>query len=312
MRLIHQPHDKLFKQAMADLRVAREFFEIHVPANIRSQIDLNTLHLEKDSFIDAAYKNTEADLVYSVSMGNHIGYFYLLCENQSGIDQNMAFRLLVYTVRLMELHLKKQGKKSPLPIVYPLVIYSGKQQWDAPLEIFDLFGEQAELARQTLLKPYQLIDLQRITDNELCKHRWSGLVQIALKYRQLRDFRQFLDITFPWMQYLASHDGANYALTVLRYALRDMKDGDAQLVIEKSNEYLSGTLLQGEIMTVAEQFREEGRAEGEAALLIRQLTTKFGELSSSKLAKIQQANPELLMQWGVRILSAKTLQDILY
>ncbi len=60
----------------------------------------------------------------------------------------------------MELHRKKNPGGS-LPIVYPLVVYSGEKIWDAPLDIFELFGNEEALARETLLKPYQLIDVAR-------------------------------------------------------------------------------------------------------------------------------------------------------
>jgi recombination-promoting nuclease RpnB len=313
MRLIHQPHDKLFKQSMSDLRVAREFFETNVPLEILRCVDLNTLRLEKHSFIDEHYKATEADIVYSLSIGDQLAYFYLLCENQSDIDDSMAFRLLIYAVRLMELHRKKYPG-SPLPIVYPMVVYSGKKTWDAPLEIFDLFGKQADLARQVLLKPYQLIDLQRITDNELCQHRWSGLVQLALKYRQVRDFRRFLDIVFPWINDLAGRDGQNYALTVLRYAMHGMKDGDEQLLREKSNEYLSDTFLQGEVMTVAEQIEQRGIQrgiqKGEATMLTRLLACSFQDIPPAYQKQIEAADGETLLRWAERVLDAQKLEDV--
>jgi hypothetical protein len=39
MKLIHQAHDKLFKIAMADIRVARDFFQHHLPAHILALIN---------------------------------------------------------------------------------------------------------------------------------------------------------------------------------------------------------------------------------------------------------------------------------
>jgi predicted transposase/invertase (TIGR01784 family) len=150
---IHQPHDKLFKLSMTDLVIAKEFFAAHLPAHILEKIDMSSLRLEKKTFIDDAYKTTEADVVYSLNMANHLkAYLYLLCEQQTTVDLSLAFRLLIYTVRIMETH-RKQYPKDPLPLVYPMVIYTGDEPWDAPLDIFPLFGDE-ELARELLFKPY--------------------------------------------------------------------------------------------------------------------------------------------------------------
>ena len=160
MSIIHQPQDKLFKQSMSDIKVAREFFENHLPAELLKQIDLSTLKLEKESFIDEQYKASEADVVYSVKLCNRIDttYVYVLCEQQSKIDEAIAFRILVYTVRIMEMHRKKYPR-SQLPLVYPLVLYSGEKIWNAPMDIFAMFGKDEALAREYLFQPYQLIDL---------------------------------------------------------------------------------------------------------------------------------------------------------
>lgn len=209
-KTIHQVHDKLFKQSMADIRVAREFFEKHLPPEILAIVDLDTLSLQKNSFIDEAYQETEADMVYTVKMGDKLAYFYLLCENQSKVDDTIAFRLLVYTVRIIEMHVK-QYPNSPLPIVYSMVIYTGKKPWNAPTDVFKLFGAQEDLARQILLQPYQLIDIQRMSDDELSQRRWSGLVEFVLKHRHVRNFAQFLETLLPWLYEVEIHQGANFA-----------------------------------------------------------------------------------------------------
>jgi len=97
--VIHQPHDKLFKQSMADLRVARDFFKAHLPAELLKRVNLQTLGLVHDSFIDGDSSKKESDLIYSVQLkSGQCAYFYILCEHQSTIDDMMAFRLLTYIV----------------------------------------------------------------------------------------------------------------------------------------------------------------------------------------------------------------------
>ncbi|MCB1827794.1 MAG: Rpn family recombination-promoting nuclease/putative transposase, partial [Coxiellaceae bacterium] len=80
---IHQPHDGLFKKSMSDLRVAKDFFQSHLPKNLINNIDLSTLHLENHAFIDASLHRSESDIVYSYkTKQDDFGYFYVLCEHQ--------------------------------------------------------------------------------------------------------------------------------------------------------------------------------------------------------------------------------------
>lgn len=212
-QLIHQPNDKLFKQAMADSRVAKEFFTHHLPAELLAHVDLDSLVLTPHSFIDEAYKATEADVVYRLMLDGQPAYVYLLVENQSRIDNMMAFRLWVYTARLMELH-HKQYPDKPLLVVYSLVVYTGQKPWDAPYDIFGLFGEQAEIAKEYLLKPYQLIEVQRLDDTALRQQLWSGVVEFVLKYREVRDLAQFLETLLPWLTELERQAGVTLAKNV--------------------------------------------------------------------------------------------------
>lgn len=56
--------------------------------------------------------------------------------------------------------------------------------------------------------------------------------------------------------------------------------------------------------------KEEGRQEGEAALFIRLLTWRFGELSASDLERLQRATTDQLLRWSEKLLDAKTLNEV--
>jgi len=130
--LIHQPADKLFKLSLEEQQVAQAFLQTHLPPALLQHMDLSTMTLEKQTFIDEAYKANAADVVYQVQVQGQPAYIYLLCEQQTQVDSHMAFRLWIYTIRLMEAHLR-QYPDSPLPLVYPLVVYSGEKPWNALL-----------------------------------------------------------------------------------------------------------------------------------------------------------------------------------
>jgi hypothetical protein len=256
-----------------------------------------------------------------------------VCEQQTEVDTRMAFRLWRYAVRLMELHIR-QHPDGPLPPVYTLVVYSGQEPWTAPLEIFPLFGNQEAWAREWLFKPYQLIDLQRLDDEDLQKHLGSGLLEFALKYRTIRNLASFLETLLPWVDQLEkkwSQAGIFLGHVVLEYVLDGVNShaNEIEIFIEKVNRYLTGK-LRGEVMTLAQQFEQrgvqqgiqqgmqqgiqqgmqQGMQQGEAALLLRQIESRFGTVPFSYIQRIRSANSETLLAWGSNILTAKTLDDV--
>ena len=56
--------------------------------------------------------------------------------------------------------------------------------------------------------------------------------------------------------------------------------------------------------------RQEGRKEGEAAILLRQITLKFGTPSEVVRARIETADADTLLDWSARILTAERVDDI--
>jgi hypothetical protein len=56
--------------------------------------------------------------------------------------------------------------------------------------------------------------------------------------------------------------------------------------------------------------REAGRRQGEAEMLLRQLRLRFGPLPTDTVTRVQAADPETLLHWSERVLSAATLEEV--
>jgi len=84
-----------------------------------------------------------------------------------------------------------------------------------------------------------------------------------------------------------------------------------------------GEDVKEEIVTLADQLREEGRREGRDEgrrdglrkgrrdMLLELLSTRFGELPESAVARIDGADLVQLGLWAKRVLIAPTLADVL-
>ena len=55
---------------------------------------------------------------------------------------------------------------------------------------------------------------------------------------------------------------------------------------------------------------QEGRRKGEAAMLLRQLERRFGALPGWASDRIATADSVALEEWGLRVLDARSLDDV--
>ncbi|HEX9734484.1 MAG TPA: transposase, partial [Thermoanaerobaculia bacterium] len=89
---------------------------------------------------------------------------------------------------------------------------------------------------------------------------------------------------------------------------------DFSMLVDNILEWKKNVLLEGR-----KEGREEGLKEGEEvgirkgelAVLIRQLTSKFGPLPAEVVDRLERADVDLLLAWSDRVLTARTLDEVL-
>jgi len=203
---------------MTEPKVIREFFEQNLPDNIKSIINFETILLQKESFIDDRLRLQITDMLYSAEFSGRIGYLYLLVEHQSIPDNLMAFRILKYMVAIMEYHLRKTNS-DVLPIIYPLIFYSGNRNYNHSTDLFDLFGDKKELAKDILWQPYRLIELSKIPDDKLKEFLRYGVIARTMKYIYQKDFLPILKDLINDLRHIETFGDMNYIYTILSYIL---------------------------------------------------------------------------------------------
>ncbi len=94
---------------------------------------------------------------------------------QTTVDQDILIRLMGYLQCFFNLF-RKQLPKEPLPLIFPLIIYSGEKPWNAPLNFFELFGDNGKLACKILMGNINFVDIQRLSDETIEKNNgWAYL-----------------------------------------------------------------------------------------------------------------------------------------
>lgn len=121
-------HDKLIKKTLKNKEEVAKFINNYLEP--RRQIEAKNLELYTNSYVTKKFKTKEADIVYKLKNKE----IFFLIEHQSTIDSNMPFRLLNYSIDIMQqwCRNKKAGQKKYYPIIVPTVIYTGNQKWQLP------------------------------------------------------------------------------------------------------------------------------------------------------------------------------------
>jgi predicted transposase/invertase (TIGR01784 family) len=259
---IKNPHDRYFRASMQDLRVARSFFEANLPQELVRQMDFDTLELKPSSFVSPDLKELVSDLLYSVSLNGELAYLYFLVEHQSSVPVLMPFRKLQYNCALWDLHLKQLPEDQPklLPVIINVVFYHGTvSPYPESTDIYDCFINP-EFARQWALKPFILIDVNQIPDEELAQHKWAALFELMQKHSRERDMLPFLEKLFKGELSLEVHQYGDLLYLMVKYLAETGEISDKR----KFAELLKQALPEGEqkMTTLAQDWLKEGEQLG--------------------------------------------------
>jgi len=93
----------------------------------------------------------------------------------------------------------------------------------------------------------------------------------------------------------------------------DFIDIYAQLDDHERQLYQQQYAQEADIMSgFAERFIQQGLQQGEARVLLLQLSTRFGELPPTTRQRIETADAETLLHWSERVLTARSLEEVLH
>ncbi|GAK54364.1 transposase YhgA-like protein [Candidatus Moduliflexus flocculans] len=261
---IANPHDKLFRETWSNRAFALDFLRNYLPDAVLQRINLESLNISKDSFVDPALKEFHSDLLYLVNFSGQAGYVYLLFEHKSYPEKYIHLQLMEYLLKIWRLHLKQQPESTTLPQIIPLVLYHGQRHWTMPLNFSGTFGRQEHLLTEYIPTfEYVLIDLSRYSDKEIRGSVMSRVALLLLKHIFDADIEQRLPAILSLLRDLLDKtSGLQYLETLLRYvasATDNIKKEQIVKIVEKTFEAMEGRNV---VMTLAEQWIQEGFEKG--------------------------------------------------
>jgi predicted transposase/invertase (TIGR01784 family) len=227
---------------------------------VLSVLDLDSIEITKDSFIDEDMRESFSDLLYKVQMAGYTGFVYILFEHKSFADRYTAFQLLKYMLRIWELH-HRQSPKHELPAILPLVIYQGVGPWRLGVRFRDLLAPEQE-ALFPYLPDYRFIlyDLSHLSDEEIRGGIITRVMLLAMKHIFNNDLSGKLPEILSLLNDLADKKkGLECLETLFKYIVH----ATDKLTKEDFNNALSSIPEGEQIMpTLAQQWFQEGLQEG--------------------------------------------------
>jgi predicted transposase/invertase (TIGR01784 family) len=261
---LHQPHDKLLFMALSDHEVAKDALRAYLPETLLARADLNKIERYNTKFVTPEFKALEADIIFKVPLleDKGAGLFLFHCEQQTKAEINTPLRVWQYLLAIL-VEYRKAHPKDPLPVVYPMILYTGEKPYGFSTQFFDLFGDNKALAESLFLQEIKLVDLCRMSDEEIQKHALFGLTEYAFKHKRTQNIKKFLATLFPWMKAaeVEFQIDSQYGKILLRYILSLCPHGGYELFMESAKQYLSKS-QEDKAMTLAEELIQKGRYEG--------------------------------------------------
>ena len=277
-------HDRFFKKSMSYPEIAHEFFKSYLPKEVLEIIDLSTLKQESSSFLSNELGEGVSDVLYSVKYGEESGYISILLEHQSTSDRLITFRIQKYMLRLCEEHLRKQkGKKNSektLPIIYPVILYTGNKKYTAPRSFYELF-ENKELAKKFFTEPVKVIDVHEIKDEEL-KERYLDTMMYIMRHIYAKDILKYIIRKIVNFEIIAKNN-FSYLEDMLVYIIEKGESEDTRELLSVFQEIVPQEKI-GNIMTIAERLATSGPI----ADKIREQSMKAGMEAGMQKGKLER------------------------
>ena len=227
--------------------------------------------------------------------------------------------LATYASLPYESLLRQKLIRLPLPPILPIVLYSGRRPWHAPLDMAALIEPRVPgLADYQLRMRYLLVDEGALLRAGGLPDR--NLAALLFRLEHSDSIEKLQEILHTLQQVLKGPDfeelNRSFTAYVRHIVLSRAQPREplppvtnlqeiAMLISEKPGMWARQWEKEG-----IQKGLQRGARIGQAALLERQLTRKFGAISDDMVKRIRSATAAQLETWSLNILDAETLDEV--
>ncbi|MCX4091229.1 Rpn family recombination-promoting nuclease/putative transposase [Nocardia sp. alder85J] len=320
----NNPHDAYFRAELSNPEVAAGELRSVLSAAVSELMDWSVMERQSGSFVPAELRSRYSDILFRTRWNNRDAFVYLLIEHQSSQDPLMPFRMVEYMVAIWARYLEDRKKQRPpvtrLPLILPVVVHVSADgaRWSVPVELGDILDVDEEV--RDLLGDYLprfrflLDDVNAIGVRELLARQPAvGVILVMLLQAPKHDHIE--EVLFSLIEHLRLLTPEQiYRLLMYLFTVSKTSASALRPVFDQL-----GPQAKEAMMTVADEFRAEGRVEGQAEgrvqgqadLLIHQFSLKFGSLSDRVIRTVRAADAVTLRELSERFVTASSIDEVI-
>ncbi len=289
---INNKHDKTYRSILDSKKDAA--YIINQVLNLEEKIREEEIEKYNSSFVTNNLQNKEADIVYKMREKN----IFFLIEHQSKVDYSMPYRLEEYRVEIIKSAIdieKIKNKGYEIPEVIPIVIYTGKGNWNAKLHLHSI---QDKRFKNVNLQKYNLIDINKYEEETLIKSRYLidkiFLIEKAIGKEKLEQaIREAIETT--------KDEDKQKLIRLIQTTLKVKlgKDKLKELTKSEEGEYeIMEEILDRVIRYERKTAKKEGKIEGIKSIINNMLqqgleVSDINKLTGVTIKKIEQIKKEI-------------------
>ena len=205
---INNLHDKIFRSILDRKKDA--CYIINKALNFK--ITENDIEKYNSSFITRLLENRESDIVYRIKNDE----VYFIIEHQTKIDYTMPLRMLEYKIEVMRSATRGKNinnKNAKIPIVVPIVLYTGHKKWDAKLDLAEIQTDFIEDIKDHI--GYYLVDVNDYTDEKLLQS--ETFITKAMLIEKTIDVRKFIEVVHKINKNIETKEDKELLENIIRF-----------------------------------------------------------------------------------------------
>lgn len=281
---INNLHDKIFRSILDRKKDACYIINKALNFNITE----NDIEKYNSSFITRHLENRESDIVYRLKNDE----VYFIIEHQTKIDYTMPLRMLEYKIEVMRSATRGKNinnKNAKVPIVVPIVLYTGHKKWNAKLNLAEIQTDFREEVKDYI--GYNLINVNDYTDEELLQN--DTFVTKAMLIEKTMDVRKLIEVIHKINQNIKTEEDKELLENIIRFdygcklgselterLVKDLKGDDGMLAsAEMVWKEFDGYFIRG---------RRQGKRETMIEIAKRMLEKNMAIDTISELTKLDE------------------------
>lgn len=140
------PCEKLYPRFL-DAYHLRLFLKNYLPKEIVKELDMEgRLDWPSTDCINGICNEPFSGRIFGVPLKNKKSTAYFILDFRDFIDYEMAINFTIYQARFVQFlnQYTKFQRGNKVPHIYSVLLYSGKEKWDAPLDASELFEKDSK------------------------------------------------------------------------------------------------------------------------------------------------------------------------